>query len=202
MTAEHVNQSTSDSYRSYLSAGTHALTIAAGLSVIISFALLGTGCATLDSSSHACSLQAPAESLNVETSVVAHATSTASPAGSQFIDEASAQMLRDTWGIEVSSLRLSAGGNMIDFRYKVDDPALAGILADPAIKPYLIDQASGYTFLIPNTPKLGPLRQSADQLTPGRIYFMLFSNPGCFIKSGNKVTIAIGDFRAENLTVR
>jgi len=202
MTAEHVNQSTSDSYRSYLSAGTHALTIAAGLSVIISFALLGTGCATLDSSSHACSLQAPAESLNVETSVVAHATSTASPAGSQFIDEASAQMLRDTWGIEVSSLRLSAGGNMIDFRYKVDDPALAGILADPAIKPYLIDQASGYTFLIPNTPKLGPLRQSADQLTPGRIYFMLFSNPGRFIKSGNKVTVVIGDFRAENLTVQ
>lgn len=104
-------------------------------------------------------------------------------------------------GIHVESLRLSANGYMIDFRYKVLDPEKAAALASREQKPYLIDEASGARFLVPHTPKVGSLRQTGQQLVAGKTYWMLFSNPGKFVKSGNIVTVVIGDFRAEKLKV-
>jgi len=113
-----------------------------------------------------------------------------------------AAMLRAQWGIEITSLRLSAHGRMVDFRYRVLDPAKAAMLAKRENKPQLIDQASGAILLVPNTPKLGPLRQSAARLMQGKIYFTLFGNARCIVKSGSKVTVVIGAFKAENLTVQ
>ena len=109
--------------------------------------------------------------------------------------------LEKRWGIEVASVRLSANGKMVDFRYKVTDPDKATELGDREAKPLLIDQASGSTLLVPKTPKIGPLRQTAQKPEPGKVYFMLFANPGNVVKAGSKVAVAIGDFRAENLTV-
>lgn len=105
------------------------------------------------------------------------------------------------WGIEVSSLRLSANGHMLDFRYRVLDPAKAAALGDRRNKACLIDQATGIMMNVPNTPKIGPLRQTATQMEAGKVYFMLFANSGRLVKAGSRVTVAIGDFRAENLTV-
>ena len=45
------------------------------------------------------------------------------------------------------------------------------------------------------------MRQNTAKLTKGRIYFVLFGNQGQRIKSGSKVTVVIGEFRAENLIV-
>ena len=116
--------------------------------------------------------------------------------------EAEAAVLRDRWGIEITSIHLSMRGRMVDFRYKVLDPAKAVTLAKRENKPQLIDQASGSILLVPNTPKLGPLRQSASRLNKGKIYFALFGNTRCIVKPGSKVTVVIGEFRAENLTVQ
>jgi hypothetical protein len=109
--------------------------------------------------------------------------------------------LAQKWGIKVTSLHLSANGYMVDFRYKVLDPEKAATLGDPKAKPSLVDQATGAKLIVPNSPKVGPLRQSALNLTAGKVYFALFSNPGKLVKKGNKVTVAIGDFKAENLVV-
>ena len=35
----------------------------------------------------------------------------------------------------------------------------------------------------------------------GRVYFMLFTNPGS-LKAESKVTVVVGDFRAEDITVK
>ena len=110
--------------------------------------------------------------------------------------------LESKWGIQVDSLRLSAGGFMIDFRYKVLDPVKAATLADRQAKPYLLDQATGAKLSVPRSPKVGPLRQAAENLTAGKVYFALFSNPGKLVKQGNKVTVVVGGFRAENLVVQ
>ena len=110
--------------------------------------------------------------------------------------------LEAQWGIQIESLRLSAGGHMIDFRYRVLDPEKAAALAKRENKPCLIDEATGATFVVPRTPKIGPLRQTAQRLTAGKVYWMFFSNPGKFIKLGAKVTVVIGDFRAEHLEVQ
>jgi hypothetical protein len=49
--------------------------------------------------------------------------------------------------------------------------------------------------------KVGRLRQRSNEPKVGRHYFMLFANPGHYFKAGDQVTIEIGEFRAENLTV-
>jgi len=110
--------------------------------------------------------------------------------------------MKEKWGIEITSLRMSGNGHLIDFRYRVLDPVKAGTLADRKYSPCMIDQATGTKLVVPNTPKLGPLRQSASRLEAGKIYFMLFANSGRMVKSGSKVTITIGDFKAENLSVQ
>ena len=108
--------------------------------------------------------------------------------------------LENLWGIKVESAKLSAGGYMIDFRYRVLDTAKAAPILDRAAKPYLIDQASGATFAVPNPPKVGQLR-SGKNIKEGTIYFIFFANPGKYIKSGNKVTIVIGDCKINDIVV-
>ena len=109
--------------------------------------------------------------------------------------------LEERWGIQVASLRVSGAGRMIDFRYRILDPEKAALLGDRNLKPVLIDQATHRKFGVPVAPKVGSLRQTSVKLTAGRIYFVLFGNTEQLIKSGSKVTVVIGDFRAENLTV-
>jgi hypothetical protein len=104
-------------------------------------------------------------------------------------------------GIEIQSLRASAHGYMIDFRYKVRDPEKAAILASREVKPYMIDQGTGAKLLIPNTPKVGPLRQMSKYADTNKVYYSLFSNPGKIVKPGSKVTVVIGELRVENLMV-
>jgi hypothetical protein len=107
----------------------------------------------------------------------------------------------EKWGIAVSGLFLSAGGNMVDFRYRVLDPAKAAVLTKADLKPSLVDQTTGAKLIIPSTPKVGQLRQTVQKPVAGKIYFMLFANTRHHVKSGDKVTIVAGDCRLENLTV-
>lgn len=113
----------------------------------------------------------------------------------------SPEELREKWGVEIASVRLSGQGYFVDFRYKVLDPKKAAPLAKAEWKPHLIDQATGNTLRVPTTPKLGPLRQTAVQLLEGRTYFVFFGNSKGLVKHGSKVTVVIGDCRIENLTV-
>jgi hypothetical protein len=108
--------------------------------------------------------------------------------------------LAETWGVEVASIRLTAHKHMIDYRYRVLDPAKAGDLFKRQIKPQLIHQETGRVLAVPDTAKVGPLRNSN---TPqeGKIYWMFFGNAGNLVKSGDKVTVVIGDFRVEDLVV-
>jgi hypothetical protein len=108
--------------------------------------------------------------------------------------------LEESWGIRILGLRLSAGGYMLDFRYRVLDPTKAAPLLDRSVKPHLIDQASGAKVIVPSPPKIGPLR-TTQAPQAGRSYFVIFANPGVYIERGSKVTVVIGDFRAEDLTV-
>jgi hypothetical protein len=107
----------------------------------------------------------------------------------------------EKWGVQIASIRMSAAGRIVDFRYRVIDPEKAALLGDRRVQPVLIDQTSGRKLAVPVAPKIGSLRQTSVKLTAGRIYFVLFSNSEQLIKSGSKVAVVIGDFRAENLMV-
>jgi len=114
--------------------------------------------------------------------------------------DSSSARIAERWGIQIQALRLTANGYMLDFRYRVLDAAKAAHLFDRKETAFLIDQASGAKMAVPSPPKIGPMR-TLKQIEAGRTYFIFFANPGKFIKSGNKVTIVIGNFRAENLIV-
>jgi heme-binding NEAT domain protein len=104
------------------------------------------------------------------------------------------------WGIKVESARLSAGGYMVDFRFRVLNAGKAAKLFDRRIKPHMIDQATGARFIVPSPPKVGQLR-SGGNIKENRIYFIFFANPAKYVKSGNKITVVVGDFKAENIVV-
>jgi hypothetical protein len=89
---------------------------------------------------------------------------------------------------------------MLDFRYRVLDAEKAAPLFDRKQKAYLIDQATGAKFLVPESPKVGAMRTTRPP-KQDKNYFIIFVNPGRYVKQGNKVTVVIGDFRAENLIV-
>jgi hypothetical protein len=112
-----------------------------------------------------------------------------------------AKELEAKWGVQIAALRISAGGNVIDFRYRVTDSDKASLLGDRKLKPTLIDKATGATLHVPSAPKTGPLRSTGQKLAAGRTYTALFANAGKVVKPGSKVTIVIGEFRAEDMVV-
>jgi len=114
---------------------------------------------------------------------------------------AAAEQLKEKWGIQVQSIKRAAGGYMVDFRYRVIDPKKALPLFNPRVKSLLLDQASGAQLGVPSLPKISPTRTVKPPQT-GKTYSVLFANPGKLVKPGNRVTVVIGDLRAENLTVQ
>jgi hypothetical protein len=110
-------------------------------------------------------------------------------------------VFKDKWGVEIVAVRISAEGNMVDFRYKVIDAAKAAPLFDRNNKPYLLHQTSSKVLTVPRTAKVGPLR-SSDQPKQDRVYWMFFGNQTKLVNVGDKVTVTIGDFKAENLVVQ
>jgi hypothetical protein len=108
--------------------------------------------------------------------------------------------LAERWGIEVTSARLTAHGHMVDFRYRVLDAEKAAPLFERQTKPRLIHEGSGKVLAVPQPAKTGALRNSN---TPqaGKIYWMFFGNAGKLVNPGDRVTVVIGDFRADHLVV-
>ncbi len=99
-------------------------------------------------------------------------------------------------GIETVSLRPTAGGYMLDYRYRITNSRLAESWLSHAPPPYLEIPATGEKLMVPASPKIGPLRQ---QIRPGstpkegRLQFVLFANPGQRIASGQVVRVVLGD---------
>jgi hypothetical protein len=105
------------------------------------------------------------------------------------------------WGIRLIAIRPSAAGFMLDFRYRVLDINKAAPLLDRKHQPFLTVEKTGAKLLVPAPPNIGSLRQTPRHLKGERELFILFANPGRQVQAGDKVTVVIGDFRAEHLTV-
>ncbi len=99
-------------------------------------------------------------------------------------------------GIEPLHLRLSAGGYMLDFRYRIEDPIVAETWLEHMPPPFLELPESGIRLMVPSSPKVGPLRQTQRPGTPSRVgsvRFAMFANPGQRVQSGQWVKIHFGE---------
>ena len=110
----------------------------------------------------------------------------------------------ESLGILVEGLRLSAGGSMLDFRYRVIDASKAAPILNGKIQPFLLDEARGAKLGVPDTPVLGRIRQTSrnNKILTDRSYFIMFGNPGKALQSGDKVTLLLGSVKIADLTVQ
>jgi hypothetical protein len=106
-------------------------------------------------------------------------------------------------GIRITALRLTAAGYMVDVRYRVTDPVRAKRLVERKSRElFLVDEATGMRLAVPNTPKLGTLRQRpTGELRTDRDYFVLFANPGRHLRQGDRVTLVAGATRIAHLAL-
>ncbi len=109
--------------------------------------------------------------------------------------------LVEQWGIEAQGIKLSAAGYMLDFRYKVINPVKAAIVVNRKDKPYLLDDRSKMIVRVPAPANIGPLRHTGGNLKKDTTYFVLFSNPGKRINQGDQVTVVMGQYKLEHITV-
>ncbi len=103
-------------------------------------------------------------------------------------------------GIDLVTVRLSAQRHLVDVRYRITDPEKAAALVARDAKPQLLDEASGEPLAVPSYPKMGALRAKG-HAEAGRSYFILFENRSGTVKSGSRVTLALGDLKLAHLVV-
>lgn len=114
------------------------------------------------------------------------------------------QALLERWGVEVHGVRQAARGYMIDFRFRVLDADKALPLFDRRTQPYLVREGSDVRLPVPAASKVGAFRPTnrGGNIQSGRDYHMVFGNPDAYVKPGARVSVVIGDFRADGLTLR
>jgi hypothetical protein len=119
------------------------------------------------------------------------------------LDEAAIARLEEDWGVRLLGMRLTASNYMIDFRFHVTDADKAITLFDHRIKPHIVVERSNAKLPVPMAAKVGAFRPTnrGKNIKADRNYYMIFGNPDRHVKSGDKVTVVIGDFMVEHMTV-
>ena len=104
------------------------------------------------------------------------------------------------WGVDSLGVKAVESGQIIRFTYRVLDAEKAKALNDKKAEPSLISPQAGVKLVVPSLEQVGQLRQNS---TPeaGKSYWMAFSNKGGLVKRGDRVSVVIGQFRADGLVV-
>jgi hypothetical protein len=55
--------------------------------------------------------------------------------------------------------------------------------------------------LVPQAPKLGSMRQTSFAVKADRDYFIVFANPYQMVRAGDQVSVVVGDFESQILSV-
>jgi len=108
------------------------------------------------------------------------------------------------WGVRVLGTSYAADGFWIVFRFHVDDVDKAKPLFDSKIKPYLMSEKTGVKMAVPEAAKIGSLRTTdrGGNIKEQKIYTIMFANPAFQVAPGERVSVVIGDFKAEHMTVQ
>ena len=111
-----------------------------------------------------------------------------------------AMMYRGIWGVDNLQVKQTASGELIRFSWRVVDASKAKVLSDKKEIAYLIEQSTGAKLEVPQTEKVGQLRQVAAPEN-GREYWMVFFNSRHVVKPGARVNVVVGKFRVDGLVV-
>jgi hypothetical protein len=134
----------------------------------------------------------------------APAPKAASTGGSPYVrstqSETAAARYAIEWGVSDMKVRLTSQGTLVRFTYHVVDAAKAKALGDKAAAPKMFNPRTHAELQIPVMEKIGELRQTTG-FESGKDYWMVFSNSGGLVKSGDRVALRAGTFYVEGLLV-
>jgi hypothetical protein len=123
-----------------------------------------------------------------------------SPYHPESVPRSGRSFLAVTKGVDDLKVRRTNAGNLIRFSYRVTNVDQAKALNDKKATPYMIGHTSHAMLQVPVMDKVGPLRQSTAP-EAGKEYWMVFSNKGDVVKTGERVSVVIGSFRVDGLMV-
>jgi hypothetical protein len=105
--------------------------------------------------------------------------------------------LVDRSGVKITQVAVTGGGGLVDLRYRVVDPERANALHDPSTPPAVVDERSGLVVheLLMSHSHTGPFKA-------GVTYYLVFNNPGNWVRHGSKVAVLLGNAQVEHVVVR
>lgn len=109
--------------------------------------------------------------------------------------------LEKDWGIQLVMLRISAGGYMIEFRYKVLDVDKATVLSVNKEFPHLLSMKSKAKLDVPYGSTVGYLKSNRKFLKLNRNYITMFANENRHMLPGDQVRIMVGNEVSPPLTI-
>lgn len=126
--------------------------------------------------------------------------------GDQLYDEVARQRFEAQVGIRITTLSVTAGGGMLDLRYRVLDPDKALTMhdgdyyavfgGDEAEAPQLIDEDSGTVAIVPW------MSHTEDEAHTGVAYHLILWNPDGEFEPGDRATLKVGDAVLEHVPVQ
>jgi hypothetical protein len=105
--------------------------------------------------------------------------------------------LAERSGVKLTQVAVTGDGGLVDLRYQVVDPDKAAAVHDQRTPPALVDERTG---LIVNQLFMGHSHQGAQQA--GVKYYLVFNNPGNWLRRGSMVTVLLGDAEVQHVVVR
>lgn len=109
--------------------------------------------------------------------------------------------LEKDWGIQPVFLRISGGGYMIEFRYKVIDTQKALILSANKVFPSMLSMKSKAKLAVPYSSTIGYMKSNRKFLKQDRNYIVFFANENRHMLPGDQVKIQVGDQVTVPLTI-
>ena len=105
--------------------------------------------------------------------------------------------LLDKIGVRITQVALTGSGGLVDLRIQVVDPDKASAIHGLTYPPALVDAT---TSIVASNLLMG--HSHSDPFKAGITYYYIFENPGNVIKSGNKVSVLLGNTEIDNVPVR
>jgi hypothetical protein len=100
-------------------------------------------------------------------------------------------------GVRITQVAVTGGGGLVDLRFQVLDPNLANTLHSQAAPPAVIDEKTGLVVrdLLMN-------HSHTEAFKAGVTYYLVFENPGGWVRRGSQVTVLLGSAEVRHVVVR
>ena len=100
-------------------------------------------------------------------------------------------------GVRITQVAVTGGGGLLDLRFQVLDPNRANSLHDAATPPAVLDENTGLV-----VRDLLMSHAHTGKYTAGETYYLVFENPGNWVRRGSKVTVLLGQAQVQHVVVR